>query len=86
MNIKKLFQYKPENNYNFSLTSTKSDNNDSEENDKNVYPSIDLNLKYIKNKYNASINSDIMIREFLLTARNTRLQGFPRLYRWNGGF
>ena len=45
MNIKKLFQYKPENNYNFSLTSTKSDNNDSEENDKNVYPSIDLNLK-----------------------------------------
>lgn len=73
MNVKELFQYKPANNYNFSLTSTNSVENDSEENDKKVYPSIDLNLKYIKNKYNASINSDIMIREFLLTARNTRI-------------
>ena len=73
MDIKKIFQYKPQNNYNFTLTPVSSSQNKNEQNNQEVYTSIDLNLKYIKNKYNSSINSDIMIREFLLTARNTRI-------------
>lgn len=73
MNLKQLFQYKPTDNYNFTLTPSNSSQSNEQENDKEVYSSIDLNLKYIKNKYTTSINSDIMIREFLLTARNTRL-------------
>lgn len=73
MDIKKIFQYKPQNNYNFTLTPAASNQNKKEQNNQEVYTNIDLNLKYLKNKYNSSINSDIMIREFLLTARNTRI-------------
>lgn len=73
MNLKELFEYKPANNYDFTLSPVNSNQNSQQSSDKEVYTSIDLNLKYIKNKYNKSINSDIMIREFLLTARNTRL-------------
>ena len=73
MNIKQLFQYKPTNNYDFTLTSVGSNQNEEQEDNQEIYPNIDLNIKYMKNKYNSSINSDILIREFSLTARNTRL-------------
>jgi len=43
---------------------------------KYVYPSIDVNLEYLKVKYNTLINSDIVIREFLLTARNKEYRAF----------
>ena len=36
----------------------------------NVYSSIDVNLDYVKVKYNTLINSDIKIREFYINARN----------------
>ncbi len=41
-----------------------------------VYPSIDVNLEYIKVKYNTLINSDIVLREFILTARNKEYKAF----------
>ena len=41
-----------------------------------VYPSIDVNLEYIKVKYNTFINSDIVLREFILTARNKEYKAF----------
>ena len=41
-----------------------------------VFPSIDVNLEYIKVKYNSLINSDIKIREFDLTARNKVYKAF----------
>ena len=41
-----------------------------------VFPSIDINLEYIKVKYNTLINSDIIIRDFTLTARNKQYKAF----------
>lgn len=73
MNIKQLFQYQPDNNYDFTLESVASKQDEQQEDNQNIYPNIDLNIKYMKSKYNSSINSDILIREFSLTARNTRL-------------
>lgn len=73
MNIKQLFQYKKNKEYNFSLKPSDSNQSNNQVDNQEVYSSIDLNLKFIKNKYSIPINSDIMIREFLLTARNTRL-------------
>ena len=43
---------------------------------KNIFPSIDVNMEYIKVKYNLLINSDIILREFLLTARNKQYRAF----------
>ena len=37
---------------------------------KEIFPSLDVNIEYIKVKYNTMINSDIMLREFTLSARN----------------
>lgn len=37
---------------------------------KNIFSSLDVTLEYIKVKYNTLINSDIILREFTLHARN----------------
>ena len=42
----------------------------------NVFPSLNINLEFMKAKYNTSINSDIVIREFTLTARNKQFSAF----------
>lgn len=77
MNLKQLFQYQPSSEYPFILNAKDASQAESKKNkqetSQEVYTNIDLNLKFIQNKYSASINSDIMIREFSLTARNTRL-------------
>lgn len=41
-----------------------------------VYQSIDVNLEYIKTRFNSLINSDINIREFTLNARNKQYKAF----------
>lgn len=47
------------------------------ENDtKKIFTMIDLNLDYMKVRYNSMINSDIVIREFILTARNKQYKSF----------
>lgn len=76
MSIKNLFQYKPTKEYNFTLTNSNSNKNQMPEGDIELHSSLDLNLNYMKNKYNASINSDIVIREFSLIARNTNYRAF----------
>ena len=43
---------------------------------KEIFPSIDVNIDYIKVKYNLLINSDIILREFTLTARNKQYKAF----------
>lgn len=37
---------------------------------KNIFPSLEVSLEYIKVKYNTLINSDVVLREFTLSARN----------------
>jgi len=41
-----------------------------------IYPSLTVNLEYIKSKFNTLINSDITIREFVLTARGKQYSAF----------
>lgn len=41
-----------------------------------VFPSIDVNMEYIKVRFNSMINSDVIIREFTLNARNKQYRAF----------
>lgn len=75
------FKYQPENKYVFDLPISDTQNNENqikplEENKQNIYPSVAVNLEYIKVKFNTLINSDIKIREFDLTARNKVYKAF----------
>lgn len=47
----------------------------STKNDK-VFSSIDVNLDYMKVRYNSMINSDVIIREFILNARGKQYKAF----------
>ena len=92
MNIKQIIKdilfLNPPDKYDFSLpddsldfgTSNTTDDNISSVNSiqdvKNIYPSIDVNLEYVKVKYNAMISNDVIIREFDLTARNRQYKAF----------
>ena len=64
-----LFSYTPPNHYEFSIIDSTSTKNSSsfdtisEENDTKIYPSLSVNLEYMKTKYNVLINSDIILRE-----------------------
>ena len=76
-----LFKYQPNNKYDFLLlgnvNSSMSNNTTiKEDSNKNIYPSLDVNMETMKIKYNALINSDIIIRDFTLTARNKQYNAF----------
>lgn len=77
-----LFTWKEESNYEFTLPDnediSKPDTTSSDEaiSPKNIFPSIEVNLEYIKNRYNALINSDVVIREFSLYVRNRQYKAF----------
>ena len=43
---------------------------------KDIFPSIDVNLEYVRVRYNSMISSDVVIREFMLTARNRQYRAF----------
>lgn len=75
------FKYQPENKYVFDLPISDTQNNENqikplEKNKQSIYPSVAVNLEYIKVKFNTLINSDIKIREFDLTARNKVYKAF----------
>ena len=87
MNFKNLFKslltYTPEYEYQFDLvadTSKENNENDNNEYDSNtkmpIYPSLTVNLEYMKTKYNTLINSDIVLREFTLNARGKQYKAF----------
>ena len=82
----KLFTYDPSVEYNFSLpedTGT-SENNDNQatttkqqvEEKVNIFPSLSVNMDYMKTKYNLLINSDVILREFTLNARGKQYNAF----------
>lgn len=50
--------------------------NDKNNNNQKIYTSLSVNLDYIKSRYNTMINSDIIIREFTLSARNKQYKAF----------
>lgn len=76
-NFKKIFEFKPQITYSFSLPNMsdmketeepKPDNNSSKKS-QNIFSSVQVNTEYIKSKYNTMINSDIITREFVLNSR-----------------
>ena len=79
--ITESFKYVPENNYNFTLSTIDTVNNENtiaplKNLNQSIFPSIDVNLEYMKSKFNYPNNSDIKIREFDLTARNKVYKAF----------
>ena len=83
----KLFTYNPSVEYNFSLpestgTSEKNDNQaattttQQAEEKVTIFPSLSVNLDYVKTKYNLLINSDVILREFTLNARGKQYNAF----------
>ena len=89
MNLKEIFNkafnrifIKQENQYyDFALAENYDQNKCQIEDNKKdeelkIYPSLDVNLEYIKTKYNFLINSDIVLREFILSARGKQYKAF----------
>lgn len=67
--------------YQFTIPDTNADNSPQEEKnylseEKTIYSSLQVNLEYLKVKYNTLINSDIIIRPFTLIARDKHYQAF----------
>ena len=85
MNFKKLFdsyfKYEPQNNYKFTIPNEQNVKNESSSNKSteeitNIFPSLKVNLEYMKTRYNTLINSDIIIRQFTLNARGKQYDAF----------
>lgn len=83
-NVINLLKYKEDENYDFILPASPqtNENIDSaelkplENTNENIYPSLDVNIEYVKVKYNTLINSDIKIREFFINAKNKQYRAF----------
>lgn len=82
-----FFKYLPKTNNKFSLPDThyteeivdpevSSNNIEKYEEIKNIFPSLNVNLDYLKMKFNTFINSDIIIREFTINARGKQYSAF----------
>ena len=76
--LSSLFIFKPDedsNKHNFNLIedyNIKAEPDDDtaiKEPPEKIYPSLSVNLEFMKTKYNALINSDIVFREFVINAR-----------------
>lgn len=90
MNFKNLFHsmfaYTPPVEYNFSLPedmqTTESNDNQAitmeTENQRpvNIFPSLNVNMEYMRTKYNLLINSDVILREFTINARGKQYNAF----------
>lgn len=78
--------YKVPNEYNFTLQEAKAqessrgaNNVENELKDtktESIFPSVNVNKEYIKNKYNFEINSDIKLREFTINIRGKQYSSF----------
>ena len=79
MNIKKIFKYEPKLDYNFNIQTIENasvQDLNSEKIEQKVYSSIGQNLEYLQSKYNALINSDVIIRQFSLICKSTEYKAF----------
>ena len=64
--------------YNFTISKEKTSESQPEDllKKQSIYPSLEVNLDYIKARYNTLINSDIKIREFILNAKGKQFKSF----------
>lgn len=83
-NLVNLITYKDTDKYNFVLPENENptarermEKKEKEQAQKEkVFTSIDVNLEYVKNKYNFDINSDIKIREFYINIKGKQYSSF----------
>jgi len=78
MNIKNLlnnlFEYKKPQEYEFVLPNSSNNLPEDKINEKTkLFPTLTVNLEYLKTKYNLLINSDIKIRKFALPIQNKKI-------------
>ena len=85
MDFKKIldsFTWKPQEAYDFSIAQTEENNHNQEgnvnplENRKKIVSHLDVNLEYIKTRFNTFLNSDIILREFTLLVHNKPYKAF----------
>lgn len=79
MNIKKIFKYEPQFEYDFNIQSienTSVQDLNSEKIDEKVFSNLKQNLEFIQSKFNALINSDIVIRKLSLICKNKKYKAF----------
>ena len=86
MNFKNLFQtvfgYHPPVDYSFSLPETPKAVNESKnqlkkpQEKEKIFPSLNVNIEYMRTKYNLLINSDVILREFTINARGKQYKAF----------
>ena len=77
-----LFSYTPESNYQFTIsenthqTSQNASHQNSKNNKTTIFPNLQINIEYIKTRYNLLINSDIILREFTMNAHGKQYDTF----------
>ncbi len=77
-----IFGYTPPVDYDFSLpedgpiTKGAKEPLPNQQEKVNVFPSLSVNMEYMKIKYNLLINSDIILREFTINARGKQYNAF----------
>ena len=73
--LNNLFGYKEKEDYEFILPTNPNNLpiNDTDKDNTEVYPSLTVNIEYLKSKFNLLINSDIKLRKFALPIQNKKL-------------
>lgn len=76
--INNLFEYKEKEDYEFILPNTSNNLPENENNNKTqkIYPTLSVNLEYLKTKYNLLINSDVKTRKIILPIANQKIEAF----------
>ena len=81
INMKSFFTYTPQSEYEFNIpeimTNTNIKNIPEElYKEQKIYTNLFQNLEYVKSSYNTLINSDIIIREFIINVRGLQYNAF----------
>lgn len=73
-----LFEYKEPEEYEFILPQTENNvpKTDEQNNKQKIFPTLAVNLEYLKTKYNLLINSDVKVRKFALPIQNKKVPAF----------
>ena len=70
-----LFKYQKKQEYEFILPNSSNNltENDNTQKNEEVFPTLTVNIEYLKIKYNLLINSDIKIRKFIIPVENKKV-------------
>lgn len=75
----KIFKYNEKEEYEFILPKTANNIPEDDQNnikEEKIYPSLSVNLEYLRTTYNLLINSDIKIRKFAIPTQNKKILAF----------